>query len=143
MHGVSARDLAGREKPRNIEIAFARRRRPNAYALVSEPDVHRIRIGGGMHGNRCNAEFFAGALDAQRDFTAIGNQDFVEHRRSAYSMIMSGSPYSTGWPFSTRMRLIVPALGDGIWFIVFMASTIRSVCPSRTTEPTSTNVGAP
>ena len=36
-----------------------------------------------------------------------------------------------------------PALGAGIWFMVFMASMIRSVWPWVTRAPTSTNGGAP
>jgi hypothetical protein len=41
--------------------------------------MHRIRIRGRMHGNRCNAEFLARALYAQRNLTSVGNQDFIEH----------------------------------------------------------------
>jgi hypothetical protein len=37
----------------------------------------------------------------------------------------------------------VPARGDGIWFIVFIASTISSVSPASTRLPTSTNGRAP
>jgi hypothetical protein len=32
-----------------------------------------------MHGNRRNPHFLAGAVDAQRDFPTIGDQDFFEH----------------------------------------------------------------
>ena len=45
-------------------------------------------------------------------------------------MITSGSPNSTGWPSSTRICVTVPARGDGIWFIVFIASMISSVWPA-------------
>ena len=47
-----------------------------------------------------------------------------------YSMIISGSPNSTGWPSSTRICVTVPARGAGIWFIVFIASMISSVSPA-------------
>ena len=60
-----------------------------------------------------------------------------------YSIITSGSPNSTGWPSSTRICVTVPARGDGIWFIVFMASMINSVCPTETLAPTSMNGFAP
>jgi hypothetical protein len=130
--------------------------------------MHRIRVGGGMHGDRRDAEFLAGAQYAQCDFAAIGYQDFVEHdvpkRRMAnsewrmvrqkairyspfairlYSIITSGSPNSTGWPSSMRICVTVPARGDGIWFIVFIASMISSVCPAETFVPTSMNGFAP
>ena len=50
----------------------------------------------------------------------------------AYSMTTSGMPYSTGCASSTRIAVTVPARGDGIWFIVFMASMMSSVWPSLT-----------
>ena len=58
-------------------------------------------------------------------------------------MITSGSPNSTGWPSSMRICVTVPARGDGIWFIVFIASMISSVCPADTLLPTSMNGLAP
>ena len=42
----------------------------------------------------------------------------------------SGAPNSTGWPSATRMRFTLPARGAAIWFIVFIASMMRSVWPS-------------
>ena len=60
-----------------------------------------------------------------------------------YSMITSGSPNSTGWPSSTRIWVTVPARGDGIWFIVFIASMISRVWPTDTLLPTSMNGLAP
>ena len=41
------------------------------------------------------------------------------------------------------MRLTVPALGAGIWFIVFIASMMRTVWPSDTLAPTLTKGGLP
>src|SRR5215216_1565163 len=67
----------------------------------------------------------------------------IRHSPFAHSIITSGSPNSTGWPSSTRICVTVPARGDGIWFIVFIASMIRSVCPADTLEPTSMNGLAP
>ncbi|MHC2437702.1 hypothetical protein ACVMB0_005077 [Bradyrhizobium sp. USDA 4451] len=130
--------------------------------------MHGIGIGGGMHRDGCDAEFLAGAQHAKRDLAAIGYEDLVEHGASGervanggwrmvtrhsirhwpfaigvYSMITSGSPNSTGWPSSTRICVTVPARGDGIWFIVFIASMIRSVWPAETLVPTSMNGLAP
>ena len=56
----------------------------------------------------------------------------IRYSPFAYSMITSGSPNSTGWPSSTRICVTVPARGDGIWFIVFIASMISSVWPAVT-----------
>ena len=105
MHGVGAGDLAGGKQRRNIEVAVLGRRRPDADAFVGEPHMHGVFVRGRMHRDGGNAKLLAGAQHPQRDLSTIGDQDFVEHARRAatYSMIISGSPYSTGWPSSTRI----------------------------------------
>ena len=145
MDGVRPGDGGGRQDRRHVEIGVARRRRADAHAFVGQADMHGLGIGGGMHGDRRDAHFAAGALDPQRDFAAIGDQDFVEHRPGpgGYSRIMSGWPYSTGAPAGTRMRVTVPALGALIWLKVFIASMSRSVCPAVTAWPRLTKDGAP
>ena len=82
MDRVGAGDLAGGEQARNVEIALRRRRRADADALVGEAHVHGVGVGGRMHGDGRDAELLAGALDAQRDLAAVGDQDLVEHRVS-------------------------------------------------------------
>ena len=131
--------------------------------------MHGVGIGGRVHRDGGDAELLAGALDAQRDLAPVGDQNLVEHslfraigkRQSGssgrasillpiaycllpslpYSMMTSGSPNSTGWPFSNRIAVTVPARGAGIWFIVFMASMISSVSPWLTRLPISMNGG--
>jgi hypothetical protein len=139
MNGVCAGDLASGEDLRDVQIGFAGRRWADADALVGKADMHRVGVGRRVDGDGGDAELLAGAEDTKRDLSAVGDQDLREHgRRRVHSMIISGSPYSTGWPSSTMMLSTVPARGAGIWFIVFIASTMRSVCPSRTLSPTST-----
>src|SRR5690349_7693633 len=58
-------------------------------------------------------------------------------------MTASGWPYSTGDASSTRMRVTVPDLWAGIWFIVFIASMMRMVWPSLTRVPTAAKTGLP
>ena len=79
MHRVGAGDLAGGKQCRNVEIAVARGRRADAYALVGKPHVHGVLVGGRMHRDRGDAELLAGAQHAQRDLAAVCDQDFVEH----------------------------------------------------------------
>ena len=81
MHGVGAGDLAGRDDARNVEVALGRRRRPDADALVGEPHMHRVGVGGRMHRDGLDAELLAGPQHPQRDLAAIGDQDFGEHLR--------------------------------------------------------------
>jgi hypothetical protein len=43
--------------------------------------MHRVGIRGGMNRNCGDSHLLAGAVDAQRDLAAIGDQDFFEHLR--------------------------------------------------------------
>ena len=80
MDGVGAGDFTGGEQVGHVEIGVARRRRADAHALVSEPHMHGIGIGGRVHGDRRDAELLAGPQHPQRDLAAICDQDFFEHR---------------------------------------------------------------
>jgi len=44
-------------------------------------------------------------------------------------MTASGSPNSTGWASATRISTIRPARGAGIGFMVFIASTMKTMNP--------------
>ena len=79
MHRVGAGDLAGGQQRRNVEIAVARGGRADAHALVGEPHMHGVLVGGRMHGDGRDAELLAGAQHAQRDLAAVGDQDLFEH----------------------------------------------------------------
>ena len=111
MDRVGAGDLAGGEDRGDVEVAVLGGRRADADALVGEADMHGVGVGGGMDGDGLDAEFLAGAQDAERDLAPVGDQDLVEH--GPYSMTASGWPYSTGWASSTRMRVTVPERAPG------------------------------
>ena len=64
---------------RDVEIAVAGGRRADADALVGEPHMHGVRVGGGMDRDRGDAELLGGAQDAQGDFAPVGDEDLVEH----------------------------------------------------------------
>ena len=63
------------------QIAFARRRGADGIGFIGQPHVERGAIHVAIHRNGAHTEFAAGAHDAHCDFTAIGNQDFLEHFR--------------------------------------------------------------
>ena len=62
----------------NVQVALRRRRRADADGFIGERDVLGVAVGLRMHDDRLDAELAARALDAQRDFAAIGDQDLVE-----------------------------------------------------------------
>ena len=134
-------DGGGGEKCGHVQVAVACRWRADADAFIGQADMHGRGIGGGMHGNGADAHFLAGAVDAQRDLAAVGDQDLGE--RPGHSISMSGWPYSTGVPGSIRMRVMVPDLVALIWLKVFIASISSSVWPAVTWAPTWTKGGLP
>ena len=84
MHGVGAGDLACRKQRRNVEIAVAGGRWTDADALIGEPHVHGVSVGGRVHRYRRNTELLARAQHAQSDLSPVGNQDLIEHAAAAW-----------------------------------------------------------
>ena len=87
MDRVGMADLGRRDDRRDVEIGFGGRRRADADRLVGEADVHRLGVGGRMDRDRLDPHFVAGAVDAERDLAAIGDEDLFDRH---YSMIASG-----------------------------------------------------
>src|SRR5580700_10825528 len=195
---VHIRDFSGADDLRDVQIAFAAARRPDADGFIGEANVQGIAVGFGVDCDGLDAQFPAGGKDAQGDFAAIGNQNFSEHcprrknqgcplrprteralpmhikmhikigpsRQRRYDgaaccasttplapatcyffrwgrMPKSASPYSTGCPFSTKMRTTSPATSDSISFINFMASMMHSTWPDSTFAPMATKGSEP
>ena len=63
----------------DVEIAFARGRGADGVGLVGEADVEGFAIDFAEDGDGADAEFAAGAKDADCDFSPVGDQDFFEH----------------------------------------------------------------
>jgi len=78
----------------HVEIAVLGRRRSDADALVGQAHVHRRPIGGRVHRDGLDAQFATGAQNTQRDFAAVGDEDFVEH--------LSANPQSQGFRRTQR-----------------------------------------
>src|SRR3546814_1848804 len=107
MDGVRAGDGGGGEDGGDVEVAVLARRRPDADRFVGEAHVHGTGVGGGVHRHRLDPHLAAGAVDAERDLSAVGNEDLVEHRcRAAYSITSSGSPYRSAEHTSALQSLM-------------------------------------
>src|SRR5437899_8552 len=142
MHGVGIGGGMHRDRRDAEFLARAQNAQGNLAAIGYQDLVeHRYRL------FRHPEERVLASLEGRRSvrqfnkFILRGSGFALAPRMTArrYSMITSGSPNSTGWPSSTRICFTVPARGDGIWFMVFMASMINSVCPTATLAPTSMN----
>ena len=71
--------LGGGDDRRHVEVALRRGGRADADRLVGELDVLRVAVGLGIDDHRLDAQFAAGALDAQGDLAPVGDQDLLEH----------------------------------------------------------------
>ncbi len=79
MDGVGAGDLGGADDGGHVQVAVGAARGTDADVLVGEPHVERMLVGFGVHGHGLDAEFAARVNHAQSDFSAVGNQNLLEH----------------------------------------------------------------
>ncbi len=79
--GVGVGDGGRGQNRRNVEIALARRGRADADAFIGETDMHGVLVRRRVHRHGLNPHLVTGAVDAERDLAAVGDQDFVEHGR--------------------------------------------------------------
>ena len=140
MDGLGVADRRGSQDGDGVQVTFGRRRRADADRLVGEPDVHGVGVGRRMYGDGANPHLAAGADDAERDFSPVGDQDLVEHERvrrssgprAGQAISSSGSPYSTGMPLETNSRSTQPARCALIGLKTFIASISSTVSPAAT-----------
>ncbi len=71
--------LSGADDRRYVQIARGRGRRADAYGFVGELDVFSLGVGLGVNHYGSDAELAAGALNAQRNLAAVGDQDLFKH----------------------------------------------------------------
>ena len=78
MDGVDVGDLGGADHGGNVEVAAGALGRADADGLVGEAHVQAVAVGLRVDGDRADAQFLAGADDAQGDLAAVGDQDLLE-----------------------------------------------------------------
>ena len=79
MDGVDVGNLGRTDHRGNVEVALGELGRTDADGLVGEADVEGVAVGFAVDCDRTDAEFLAGTNDAESDFSAIGDEDFLEH----------------------------------------------------------------
>jgi len=80
MDRVRARDLGGRDETRDVQVAVAARRPPDADVVIGEADVQALAVGLGVHRDRRDPELLACPDDPQGDLPAVRDQHFLEHQ---------------------------------------------------------------
>src|SRR5437773_4770013 len=138
MDRIGVREFGRADDARNVQVAVRTLGRTNTYGLISEPHVKRMPVGLGKNSNGLDTQLFTREDDPKGDFSAICDKYFLEHVYR-WRIAKSFSPYSTGWPSSTRIRMTSPVTSDSISFINFIASIMQTTVPFSTKSPTDTN----
>lgn len=68
-----------RDDRRYVEVTLAGRCRADADGLIGQFDVFCVAVSLRVNDNGLDAQFTAGALNAECDFATVGDQDFPEH----------------------------------------------------------------
>src|SRR5262245_23997265 len=79
MDRIYVADLGRAHDPIDSQITLKAGSRTDANCFIGKLDVQRIDVGFRIDCERANAEFLTGANHPQRDFSAISNQNFLEH----------------------------------------------------------------
>jgi hypothetical protein len=92
------------------EIGLRGGRRADEDGFVGHIDGEAIGVGFGIDDRRLDAEAARGADDADGDFAAVGNQDFVEHW-GGVSGVCAGS--QTAHPLAGELSARASAMTEG------------------------------
>ena len=69
------------QDPLHRQVTLGRRRRPDEIRLVRQPDMQRGAVGFGVDRHGRDPQLPAGSYDADRDFSAVGNEHLAKHFR--------------------------------------------------------------
>src|SRR6266700_5320605 len=90
MNGLGVGDLSGGDDAGHIHVAVCAAWGADAHRLVGKTDVERIAVGLRVNRHRTDAQFLAGADNADSNFPAIGNQDLLKH--TEFVSVSSAAP---------------------------------------------------
>jgi hypothetical protein len=80
VNGIYVGDFGCGDNPIRSQVTIRTPGASDADGLVSELDVKGLNIGLGVNGEGFNAELTARADNAEGDFTAICDEDFLDHQ---------------------------------------------------------------
>ena len=85
MDGIDIANLGCAHNAIDFQITLGAGRRADADRFICELNMQRIDVGFRINSQGPNTELFAGANDAQRNFAAIGNQNFFKHELRVFT----------------------------------------------------------
>ena len=77
--GLCIRHFGGRNDRRHVQVAMCRSCRADADGFVGELHILGLAVGLRVNNHRLDAQFAAGALDAESNLAPIGDENLVEH----------------------------------------------------------------
>src|SRR5262249_39955323 len=80
VHGVGVRLTGGLEQRREVQVALASVRRPDADRFVGLPNVERVLVRRRVDGDGGETELATRAQDADGDLPAVGEESLVQWR---------------------------------------------------------------
>jgi len=155
---VAGMDRLGRVTSAALMIAECsdscaeRRRLPYPDRFVGELDVLRLGVGFPSGPHRCGSEARGGALDAQRDLAAVGDQDLFEHLGGSEgdecppflsSADDDRAPYSTGCVLSENADFAEKVERSGFVFIGPHPENIRLMGDKVSAKQAMIKAGVP
>ena len=108
MDGVDIGNFRGADDGGNVQIAAGTLGWADTNGFVRKANVQAVPIGLGINSNGGDAKILAGADDAERDLSAVGDQDFSNRAGPKRSMANRASPYSTAGRCRRTCATIVP-----------------------------------
>ena len=109
MNGINVAYFRRTHDTVNAQIAVGTGAFPDAHCLIGHLHVHGVGVGLRINGDGANVQFAAGANDAHGDFTAVGNEDFLEHLRVASSVRLNAEKSLAVF---NRLGILDEDLGD-------------------------------
>jgi hypothetical protein len=79
MNRIDVRNLCGAYDAIGAKVAVGASRPPDADRFIGQLDMERLDVGFGIDRQSFDAQLTAGSDDAQSNFTAIGDEDFLNH----------------------------------------------------------------
>jgi hypothetical protein len=80
MNGVRVRDFGGSDDSVGAQVAVGATRAPDANGFVGELHMQRLDVGFGVNGKSLDTQLATGANNSQGDFTAVCDEDLLNHK---------------------------------------------------------------
>ena len=103
VHGVGARLLRDRDDLADVEVGVARGRTAQRVGLIGQPHEQRVAVRVGVDRDAADPGVLAGPDHADRDLTAVGDQDLLQRGGIGHQRRLSLGGAPAAWGLSHRV----------------------------------------